>query len=61
MLARSLEQEYVPVELLRRGDLATLKSLRNVIIAARDRMVCDTSIPRARDFDAPTLGALVVV
>jgi len=36
LLARALEQEYIPHELLRRGDLATLKHLRVAIIASRE-------------------------
>jgi uncharacterized protein (DUF697 family) len=36
LLARALEQGYVPAELLSRGDLATLKRLRTAIVKARE-------------------------
>lgn len=36
LLARVLEQNYVPEDLLRRGDIATLKRLRTAIIKARE-------------------------
>ncbi len=45
LLARALEQGYIPSELLSRGDLATMKRLRTAIIKAREAV--DPSATRA--------------
>ncbi|MEZ4461219.1 MAG: hypothetical protein R3E66_16170 [bacterium] len=36
LLARAIEQEYVPMDLVQRGDYSTLRDLRNAILKARE-------------------------